>query len=255
MRIQYEKHPSDGGPCGRMAASPSLGGWYARWKVIADVITACVLLLLVAPLVLVLMVLVRLTSPGPAIYSQVRTGRGGRPFRIFKLRSMANECERVSGPRWSSGPRDSRVTSLGRFLRRSHLDELPQLWNVIRREMSLVGPRPERPVFVDELQRTIPDYMLRSQVLPGITGLAQVQLPPDEDVADVRRKLQCDLCYIRRLGPWLDFRIMIATLMKVLGAPCPITTKILALPGPDDSVRVISYLDEAPAPLHQMQSE
>src|SRR5206468_10815773 len=139
----------------------------------------------------VLMLLVRATSRGPAIFKQVRLGRGGRPYALYKIRSMAHDCERLTGPRWATA-KDPRVTPLGRFLRRSHLDELPQLWNVIRGEMSLVGPRPERPEFVARLERQVPGYRERLGILPGITGLAQVQLPPDEDLDHVRRKVACD---------------------------------------------------------------
>ena len=153
---------------------------------------------LAAPLILLAMALVKLTSRGPAIYRQVRAGLGGRPFTIYKIRTMAHDCEARTGPVWATAD-DPRVTPLGRFLRRSHLDELPQLWNVLRGEMSLVGPRPERPEFVAQLQRAIPDYRRRLQVPPGVTGLAQVQLPPDTDLAGVRRKLVYDLYYIRRM--------------------------------------------------------
>jgi lipopolysaccharide/colanic/teichoic acid biosynthesis glycosyltransferase len=152
-------------------------------------------------------ILVRLTSRGPGFYWQERVGRGGRTFRIYKLRSMYEDCERSSGAVWSP-KHDSRVTPVGRFLRATHLDELPQLFNVLRGEMSLVGPRPERPVFTEKLEQELPDYADRHLVRPGITGLAQVQLPPDSDTEGVRRKLVCDLYYVQRFDPLLDVKLV-----------------------------------------------
>jgi lipopolysaccharide/colanic/teichoic acid biosynthesis glycosyltransferase len=192
--------------------------WYARVRVVADRTVALALLVLTAPLVLVLLALVKLTSRGPALYTQIRQGRGGRLYTIYKIRSMYHECELHSGPTWSTTD-DPRVTPLGRLLRKTHLDELPQLWNVVRGDMSLIGPRPERPELAVELQRTYPDFPDRLQVRPGITGLAQIQLPADSDLPGVGRKLACDLCYIRQMGPWLDLRIVIGTVLKVMGVP------------------------------------
>jgi lipopolysaccharide/colanic/teichoic acid biosynthesis glycosyltransferase len=209
---------------------PSSSAWYGPSKAIGEIALAVPLLILTAPLILLLMGLVKLTSRGPALYSQVRLGLHGRPYAIFKLRTMAYDCERLSGPRWSTAG-DPRVTRLGRVLRACHLDELPQLWNVIRGEMSLVGPRPERPEFVPHLERAIPGYRGRLRVRPGITGLAQVQLPPDEEVSGVRRKVACDLCYIDRIGPWLDARIVAATAMKLIGVPASLRSQLLQLPG------------------------
>jgi lipopolysaccharide/colanic/teichoic acid biosynthesis glycosyltransferase len=176
-------------------------------------------------------VLVRLTSHGPAFYSQMRLGRGGRPFRIYKLRTMVHDCEKEGGARWST-PGDPRVTRLGAFLRRSHLDELPQLWNVLKGDMSLVGPRPERPEFVPRLEQAIPGYRLRLAVRPGVTGLAQVQLPPDTDLDSVRRKLTYDLHYIRHRGFWLDVRLILWTALQLCGVPCGWLGRILPLPRP-----------------------
>jgi lipopolysaccharide/colanic/teichoic acid biosynthesis glycosyltransferase len=161
---------------------------------------------------------VRSTSPGPAFYTQVRVGRHGRLFRILKLRTMIHKCESLTGPRWSM-PGDPRITWLGRLLRGSHLDELPQLVNVLRGDMSLIGPRPERPEFMPELEETCLRYRDRLAVRPGITGLAQVQLPADTSVASVRRKLAYDLYYIHHLGPWLDLSLLAGTLFYALGVP------------------------------------
>jgi lipopolysaccharide/colanic/teichoic acid biosynthesis glycosyltransferase len=203
-------------------AGPSIrppGLVYEAVKAACDRAAALVLLVLTAPALLAIMVLVRLTSSGPALYSQVRLGKGGRPFRIWKIRTMTHDCERHSGVRWSTRG-DSRVTPLGRVLRATHLDELPQLWNILRGDMSLIGPRPERPEFATKLEKVIPHYRDRLLVRPGVTGLAQVQLPPDSDVDGVRRKVACDLAYIRHLSFWLDLRITALTIFHVFGLPC-----------------------------------
>jgi lipopolysaccharide/colanic/teichoic acid biosynthesis glycosyltransferase len=205
---------------------------YVPMKAIFDVVIALVLLVLLAPLIAFLILLVKLSSRGPTIYRQVRLGRDGSRFMIYRLRTMTNHCERDTGPRWSI-PGDSRVTRLGRLLRQTHLDELPQLWNVLRREMSLVGPRPERPEFVSQLERALPKYRERLSVLPGITGLAQVQLPPDTELADVRVKLAHDLCYVEWVGPWLDARILAATALRLAGVSFDLTSRLFALPSPD----------------------
>jgi lipopolysaccharide/colanic/teichoic acid biosynthesis glycosyltransferase len=202
---------------------------------------------------LVLFVLVRLTSRGPAFYSQIRLGLGGRPYRIYKFRSMVLDSEAATGARWST-PGDPRVTPLGRILRATHLDELPQLWNVLRGEMSLVGPRPERPEFVVQLERAIPYYRERLTVRPGVTGLAQVQLPPDVDLRSVRRKVAYDLYYTRHMSLWLDLRLIASTAAGVLGVPFAVSRTILRIP----SGAVIEHAYEslaqpAPEPLPQVQ--
>ena len=142
---------------------------------------------------------------------------------------MIHNCESLTGPRWSM-PGDPRVTCIGAFLRASHLDELPQLLNVLRGEMSLIGPRPERPEFVPELERELPGYWQRLTVRPGVTGLAQVQLPPDTDLNSVRRKLAHDLYYIRHLSPWLDLRLLLCTAVYALGLPFGIAGRLLGIP-------------------------
>ena len=184
----------------------------------AEFIAALVLLVLAAPLVALAAGLVKLTSPGPALYKQRRLGKNGHPFMLHKVRTMYHDCERQSGARWSC-PGDPRITPLGRFLRRTHIDELPQLWNVLRGEMSLVGPRPERPEFVPALIEAIPRYRERLLVRPGVTGLAQICLPPDTDLNSVRRKLTCDLYYIENQGPWLDLRLLVCTACYAVGIP------------------------------------
>lgn len=209
--------------------SMATSNWYVPLKALFDFSLALLLLIALAPLILMLMVLVKLTSHGPALYTQVRLGLDGRPYSIFKIRTMFQDCERLSGPQWSTSG-DPRITRLGGFLRRCHLDELPQLWNVIRGEMSLVGPRPERPVFVDRLEKQIPNYVERLQVRPGITGLAQIQLPADSDLEGVRLKVAYDLCYIQRMGPWLDTRILVGTVLKAAGVRFDLTRRLLWLP-------------------------
>lgn len=190
--------------------------WYLHVKAWLDVLLAVLLLILLTPLILLSMLLVKLTSRGPAIYSQTRLGLRGKPFTIYKIRTMRHQCESLTGVQWSK-PGDSRITRLGKFLRKTHLDELPQLWNVLRGDMSLVGPRPERPEFVPQLEKAIPLYRSRLLVRPGVTGLAQVQLPPDTDLDSVRIKLAYDIHYVRNVSWWLDVRLLAATAGKIFG--------------------------------------
>src|SRR5947209_4092997 len=143
---------------------------YARLKRALDVALAATLFVATFPLMVLAGLLVRLTSKGPAIYTQTRLGRNGSEFRIFKIRTMIDNCESLTGPRWAL-PGDPRVTPIGAILRATHLDELPQLWNVLRGDMSLIGPRPERPEIVRKLLRDRPDYYDRPPVRPAITGL------------------------------------------------------------------------------------
>ncbi|MEZ6194284.1 MAG: sugar transferase [Planctomycetota bacterium] len=178
----------------------------------AERIAAALGLVAVAPILAICAIVVRLESRGGAFYRQIRVGRDGRPFRIVKLRTMVADAEADSGPVWSVG-HDPRVTAIGRFLRRSHLDELPQLWNVVRGEMSLVGPRPERPVFTERLARELPRYAQRHRARPGITGLAQISQGPDASVDDVARKLALDLRYLEAATPWLDVLILARTFL------------------------------------------
>jgi lipopolysaccharide/colanic/teichoic acid biosynthesis glycosyltransferase len=209
--------------------TPAPTGGYGRWKRGLDCVVAVLLLGLAAPVVALAAVLVKMTSRGPAFYSQVRLGLGGRPFRIYKLRSMYRDAEALTGPCWCMRG-DRRVTPVGCFLRWSHLDELPQMWNVLLGDMSVVGPRPERPELVPGLEKAVPGYRERLMVRPGVTGLAQVQLPPDADLNSVRIKLAHDLCYIQCLSFGLDCRIFLATILRVLGAPVSLIRQVCALP-------------------------
>ena len=179
-------------------------------------IVAALLLVIAAPLIMVLAAIVRLTSAGPGLFRQTRTGRHGGEFPMYKIRTMYEDAESVSGPTWCV-PGDSRITPVGKLLRLLHLDELPQLINIVRGEMDLIGPRPERPAFVDWLAREIPNYRDRLDVLPGVTGLAQINLPPDETLDCVRKKLALDCDYIRTASPGLDLRILICTFLRMIG--------------------------------------
>jgi lipopolysaccharide/colanic/teichoic acid biosynthesis glycosyltransferase len=216
---------------------------YESIKPLVDLTLALVMLLIAAPIVLLAVILVRLNSRGPLIYTQKRVGRSGKVFTIYKIRTMYHDSERTCGPRWCA-PGDPRITPVGRLLRWTHLDELPQLVNILMGDMSLVGPRPERPEFVDQLERALPDYRRRLRVRPGLTGLAQVQQPPDTDLFSVRRKLSYDLYYVERMNPWLDFRLIVGTGMKCFGVPFTWIGRILQLPDPNSRTSAKSHVSE-----------
>ena len=205
---------------------------YEAVKPVVDFALAAVISLLSLPVVAIAVLVVRLTSRGPAIYTQERLGRDGKVFTIYKIRTMYLDSERHCGPRWSV-PGDPRITPVGRVFRWCHVDELPQLFNILRGEMSLIGPRPERPEFVNQLERALPKYRRRLMVRPGLTGLAQVQQPPDTDLFSVRRKLNYDLYYVESMNLWLDFRLILATLLKCLGVSFEWIGRILQLPDPN----------------------
>jgi lipopolysaccharide/colanic/teichoic acid biosynthesis glycosyltransferase len=192
---------------------------YFRWKGLLDRTAAALLLVPAAPLIGLLVLLVKLTSRGPGIYSQVRVGLRGRLFTMHKIRTMRADAEATVGPVWTQAG-DPRITLVGRFLRKLHLDELPQLFNVVKGEMAIIGPRPERPEFVEVLRDALPGYMNRLAVRPGVTGLSQLNLPPDTDLDSVHRKLILDCQYIERAGLWLDFRLFLATCGRMFKVPC-----------------------------------
>lgn len=219
--------------------------WYPPCKTVVESVLAALLLIPVIPVVLLAALLVKVTSKGPAFYTQTRVGRDGKHFTILKLRTMYHNCEALSGPRWSL-PGDPRITPVGWLLRVSHLDELPQLLNVLKGEMSLIGPRPERPEFIPQLECALPAYRQRLNVRPGVTGLAQVLLPPDTDIESVRRKLAHDLWYIRRLDPWVDLRLMICTGLYALAIPFRWTASLVGLPTSSEIER--SMRDLVPEP-------
>ena len=179
-----------------------------------DLAIASLGLLLALPLLPVLALLVRLT-PGPVIYRQTRVGEGGRHFTIFKFRTMRDDAENEGAPRYAQVD-DSRVTRIGRLLRQTHLDELPQLWNVVRGEMSIVGPRPERPEFVDLLEHTVPFWTRRLLVKPGITGWAQLRCGYAYDASSAAEKLSYDLWYLRNRNVVVDLAICFKTVSSLL---------------------------------------
>jgi lipopolysaccharide/colanic/teichoic acid biosynthesis glycosyltransferase len=179
-----------------------------------DVIASVVLLVGLAPVLAIAACAIAVTSPGPVVYRQLRVGLGGRSFTMLKFRTMRQGSER-DGPRWAE-ENDPRVTRLGRWLRRSHLDELPQLVNVVRGDMSLVGPRPERPEFVDRLVDEIPGYHLRHVVRPGVTGWAQVNQGYAASVEATVSKLEYDLEYLRTPGLAMYLRVLLRTVWTSL---------------------------------------
>jgi lipopolysaccharide/colanic/teichoic acid biosynthesis glycosyltransferase len=205
--------------------------WLARRFL--NVVAALVGIVITFPLWILIGAVIKLTSRGPIFHVQTRVGQckrhtrptrhdprrrqdmGGRPFRIYKFRTMRVDAEAHTGPVWATRG-DPRLTRVGGVLRQFRLDELPQLINVLKGEMNVVGPRPERPTIFSELRSMIPDYALRQKALPGITGLAQVTLRYDTTVDDVAKKLECDLEYIRGQSFWRDLRIMLATLPVIL---------------------------------------
>jgi Undecaprenyl-phosphate glucose phosphotransferase len=200
----------DGMPVVRLNPSP-LMGWSAFLKRTTDVILSTAALVLVAPVMLAIAAIVKATSKGPIIYGQDRMGLDGRVFRMYKFRTMRQDAEASSGPVWAR-PRDDRRTPVGSFLRSTSLDELPQFWNVLTGDMSLVGPRPERPVFVQQFRRDISHYMLRHKVKAGITGWAQVSGWRGNTSLDAR--IRCDLDYIRDWTLFLDLKILLLTVWK-----------------------------------------
>lgn len=236
--------PGGGGVAGD-AVEPAMD---PLWRRALESVVAAVLLVLLSPVFLLVAVAIKVESPGGGVlYRQERVGlnrrrgsgasrpaagRGvitvrdrrerrsrpseGKPFRIWKFRTMVPDAESRSGPVWATHD-DPRVTRVGWFLRMTRLDELPQLLNVLRGEMRLVGPRPERPHFVDQLVEGVPGYRRRLSVPPGITGLAQVERAYDEDLDDVRTKLRYDLFYIENRKPILDVKILLKTLSVVFG--------------------------------------
>lgn len=185
-------------------------------KRLFDMLVASLGLLMASPIMLMLVLIVRHESKwrDPAIYKQIRTGQHGQPFTIYKFRSMVVDAERT-GAVWAQ-KNDPRVTKVGAFMRKTRLDELPQLWNVLKGDMSFVGPRPERPEFVEQLSHKIPYYAMRHRVKPGITGWAQVNYPYGDSEADTREKLQYDLYYIKNYSLFLDLTILVQTAEVVL---------------------------------------
>jgi len=226
MRLDFLLAPDPKGlPTGRIQAfnlagvpllqlrEEPLAGWNGLLKRVVDVLVSGFLLVLSSPLLLLIPAAVKLTSRGPVIYRQTRVGLDGRTFTIYKFRTMRTDAEEQSGPVWARRD-DSRTTPLGRFLRRWSLDEIPQLWNVFRGDMSLVGPRPERPVFVEQFRQQVPRYAERHRVRSGLTGWAQVNGLRGQ--APIEERTRYDLFYIENWSLWFDFTILARTLIAVL---------------------------------------
>jgi lipopolysaccharide/colanic/teichoic acid biosynthesis glycosyltransferase len=207
--------------------------WYLPVKRCCDVVLAAVILVIAAPIVLLAALLVKLTSRGPAFYWQVRMGFDGRPFTLIKLRTMRHNAEAQSGPVWATD-HDARITSVGKLLRQTHIDEFPQLLNVIRGDMSLVGPRPERPEFVARLDWEVPHYRERLGVRPGITGLAQLRLHADTGLDTVRRKLVYDIYYVRNVSPLLDAKLLVRTAWRLGEELVRFAWSVLTLPSHEE---------------------
>jgi sugar transferase (PEP-CTERM system associated) len=191
------------------------GAWRTGVKRAFDIFCSLLLLIVSAPLMLATAVIIKLESPGPVLYRQERTGLNNRPFSIAKFRSMRNDAEKDGKPVWAA-TNDARVTRVGNVIRKLRIDELPQLINVLKGEMSLVGPRPERPYFVEQLTQEIPFYALRHSVKPGVTGWAQVRYPYGATVEDSQEKLQYDLYYVKNHTLFLDLIVLMETVSVVL---------------------------------------
>lgn len=210
VTLGCEVEDFDGIPMVRINDSP-LQGWGAVLKRMTDFVLASIGLVLISPVLLVIAIAIKLTSRGPILYRQERMGLDGRTFGMLKFRSMKIDAEKETGAVWAK-PGDDRRTPIGALLRSTSLDELPQLWNVIRGEMSLVGPRPERPVFVQQFKGNIPHYMLRHKVKAGITGWAQVNGWRGD--TSLEKRIECDLYYIRHWSYLLDLKILLMTFWK-----------------------------------------
>ncbi len=201
---------------------------YFRWKSVPGFLLALALCVPGLPLILLLVLVVRISSRGPAIYRQVRVGRGGRAFTIYKLRTMRQDAEATTGPTWAATD-DPRVTRVGRFIRALHLDEVPQLFNVLLGDMSLVGPRPERPEFTQLLGARCLGTLTGWRFVQGSPVWRRVNLPPDTDLESVRRKVVLDREYIESAGPLMDLRILACTCFRMVGIHGTVTRRLLRL--------------------------
>lgn len=189
--------------------------WEKKLKRILDIIVSLVLLTVNLPVILISSIAIKLDSKGPVFFRQERSGQNGKPFKMIKFRSMYEDAEKHTGPVWSQKD-DPRITKVGKVLRILRIDELPQMYNVLKGEMSLVGPRPERPYFVEKLSEQIPYYKRRLKVRPGITGWAQVKHKYDESIEDVKIKLRYDLFYIENMSIRMDMKILFRTIFVVI---------------------------------------
>ncbi len=206
----------DGMPLFIVRQAP-LDGWYGFVKRIFDIGFSLIFLIIASPLFILIPILIKINSKGPVFYLQERVGKGERTFRIIKFRSMVHKAEAKTGPVWADEKGDKRVTLVGKLIRTTHIDEIPQLFNILKNDMSLVGPRPERPVFVQRLKEQVAGYRVRHAVKPGLTGVAQLEHKYDSSIEDVRIKLQYDRYYMENASFKLDFILIIRTILLLLG--------------------------------------
>lgn len=188
---------------------------FEKFKRISDIALSIIGLIIASPILIFAAILIKLNSRGPIVYKQERMGKEGKIFDIYKLRTMSADAEKETGAVWARED-DPRITPVGRILRKFHIDELPQLFNVINGQMSIVGPRPERPEIVEKLKEEICDYEKRLSVKPGITGLAQIRHKYDETISDVRKKIKYDILYIKKMCWLLEARILARTFVVAL---------------------------------------
>ncbi len=183
---------------------------------IFDILISLTLLIMLLPLFIIVAIAIKIDSPGPLLYSQQRLGKDGKIFKVYKFRSMVQDAEKLTGPVWA-GKDDPRITRVGKILRKTRIDELPQLINVLLGEMSFIGPRPERPFFAQQFKKQIPFYMARLKTKPGITGLAQVTVGYDETIEDVKEKIKKDIEYIENKNSLiLNLKILLKTITVIL---------------------------------------
>ena len=189
--------------------------WEKKLKRVMDIVLSFLLIIVTLPITLISALLIRIQSKGPIFYKQQRMGLNGKIFKIYKFRSMIQDAEKHTGPVWSTKD-DPRITPVGSFIRKARIDEIPQVINILKGDMSFVGPRPERPFFVEKLSEEIPLYRRRLKVRPGVTGWAQVKHKYDETIEDVKVKLRYDLFYIENMSLRMDFKIIFRTVFVVL---------------------------------------
>jgi lipopolysaccharide/colanic/teichoic acid biosynthesis glycosyltransferase len=195
-------------------ASVKLPRWYLVTKRSMDILVSTLGLILLSPLLVVVAALIKIDSRGPVFFSQDRVGKNGKLFKMYKFRTMVADAERRTGPVWAA-ENDPRITLIGRILRKSKIDEFPQLINLVKGEMTMVGPRPERPFFVNYFAKSIPGYARRLEVSPGLTGAAQLRNGYDRDAIDVIRKLRFDVTYMKRMSLSMDLGLLAETFVAV----------------------------------------
>lgn len=193
-----------------------LDGWYGFVKRIIDIVFSLFFLTITLPIFVLIPIAIKISSKGPIFYLQKRVGKNEKIFNIIKFRSMMHKAEEKTGPVWADNKSDKRVTRIGKLLRLTHLDEIPQLINVLKNDMSLVGPRPERPVFVNQLKDKVDGYIFRYAVKPGLTGIAQLEHKPDSSIEDVKIKVQYDRYYMENASFKLDFILIVRTIFTLL---------------------------------------